>query len=126
MQAPGKTVKSLVLSATVLATFALSSVAHAGSCRIYEHNHYKGAAGTIRAGHLVKFFDKNSSMLRQYNTPYHDPSWANKVSSVQVDHGCHAILWGSTIHGHHTLRSNTPDLGKHNDKAYAVKCECNY
>lgn len=123
--------KTMILTGAMLAGALFGGVVHA-SCSIHEHRDFQGASGVVQNNHYLRFATKSSPQDRHLparkNATYWDPSWYNKVSSVQLTDGCKAVFFmtpGNTLTGHQVLSETTAMFPEGlNDKTTGMICEC--
>lgn len=123
--------KTMLLAGTAFVAMSLSAGSQA-TCTIHEHWDYQGDNGAVQDNDYVRFAEKGSKEDRhlpaRQNRTFWDPSWYNKVSSVEVSNGCRATFYmtpGNKAKGHVVFRESTPRFPEDiNDKTHGVVCEC--
>lgn len=134
---------AVAISAAAFGTTAAAQSAPGGTCQIFEHANYQGAAGTVvgsvGVGDVVMFVDEANAPadLRGFlenrvgYRVFFDPSWAKMLSSVKVSNGCTAELhnrlemFQGSVYPFKKYTSDTSYIGnEENDQAMMAICRC--
>ncbi len=116
--------------AGTFAVVMLSGPTAFAACKIATENNLGGQVGVLQANDYLRFYPEGQSggLPARKERTFNDPSWHNKISSVEMPSNCKAVFFmspGSAKKGHVVVAKTTMELPEEiNDKTHGLICEC--